>query len=160
MNNGTDGGCASMAARLSMISTEWRHQERLAPDASLSKTLDFAKHAAQWAPTNTEIQTAVAEVQWRVARLKLSLGQPTAQAIADGLAAIDQALLRTPTWPRALAIQGALHALSARTTPLASDQERARSRAERSLLLAAQGNPHMKTAYREAYQALTTLRSP
>ena len=146
-----DATCTAIAAQLYVQQAEWAHGQHVATAEWEGRAGTQALSALRAAGGDNDVRLSVAEVFWRLARLRRAKGVDVTSAVRQGRDALAAVLGRAPDWPRALAIQGGLSALWAAATLNAEEQGRARATAQEILLRAERGNGQMRKAYRDAY---------
>ncbi len=158
LSQGLDGTCASVEALLLALTAQQQARLGLSPISSLEKVSARAGQAVLRAPADTDVLLIAAEAIWRAARVRLAGKMAAAKEIESGLAVIDKTLSLAPTWPRALAIKGAILVLKAQSAKGEFDRNGLLARARPLLVQAQEGNPLLRNVYAEAFREVETLK--
>lgn len=160
LRRGQDGLCSSLTAKLLSLQAQQLRQQGKAVSKLLERSLAMAQQAASVAPTDTDALLLAAEASWQAAAVGQSLGRSMAPQLQAGLAAVEQTLAIAPSWPRALAIKGALYVSQARSSTSESARQAALGQARPLLSQALAGNPLLRNAYPAAFAELVAKGAP
>ncbi len=147
--------CHTHRASLLTTEGEWRSAHGKNPLPSFYAALDSARRAVQLSGRQQEADArmAVGRVSRQLALFQLArarnhaVGSGLSAIIDEGLNSLDRALQVRRGRPRALALQGALLLLHARTSGNAAERSAAVQKARKALALAIVENPLLKLPY-------------
>lgn len=153
---GQDPTCAALHAQLAVLQAE-QADSRAELETAEAAALSRAALAHELGGNDADVQLAVAETYWRVARLRWRRKLPIDSELAAGTAAIQPVVTRAPSWGRAQAVAAGLAALRSLATRDPRERQRWASTARTTLSAAAGGNPHLRRSYREAFADVAAL---
>lgn len=158
VNNGDHYGCMAAEAMLLSLAGE------AGSSAALDQSLALARSAKQHAEKDPNVLISVGEACLRGAETRGQLGQPGQNELKEGLAAVEQALVLAPGWPRALALHGALLLLRAKQQASLATRTPLLQEAQEAFAQAMSGNALLKNRFggrqQEAAQLLAAAAKP
>lgn len=144
---------------LRALSAEWLQRTGRSPLRELDLAVSLAQKAAEKLPADMDVRSAVAQTWVRVAQVKLQRKLPVQADVDRGLALVGRLLAKAPKWPRALAAQGLLLRVRAKSTRGAVAQQAAQQAAA-AMRLMGQGNPLLLKFYASEIADIDRLAGP
>jgi len=145
--------CKAVEALLRAALGAWGRRDDATSFSSLEQAQSLARAATQKVPERGELWLLLGQICLERAEALLARGLPSAPAepvVEEGLRGIEEALTRTPGFPRALAIRGALSLRKAQMGKDPTQKKMAQERARADLSQAFKGNPLLEHRYGSA----------